>query len=47
MLGFQYGTSLDEPWEPIPEPTTMVMCALGLGCLGGLARRRLKSGKAR
>ncbi len=46
-LGFQYGTSLDEPWKPIPEPTTMVMCALGLGCLGGLARRRLKNDKTR
>ncbi len=40
MLGFQYGTSLDDPWKPIPEPTTIVMVALGLGCLGGLARRR-------
>jgi hypothetical protein len=39
-LGFQYGTSLDEPWKPIPEPTTIVMVALGLGCLGGLAKRR-------
>lgn len=45
-IGFQYGTSLSDCWEPVPEPTTIVMCALGLGCLGGLARRRRNSGKA-
>ena len=39
-VGFQYGTSLDGGWKPVPEPATMGMLALGLGGLGALARRR-------
>lgn len=45
-VSFQYGTSLSEPFIPVPEPESYAMMLAGLGLLGFVARRRRRQDAA-